>query len=148
MATCLCGERIPVSLTQGRPKKYCSNACRQRAFRNSLPADERRRRSQKYSKPQPPHVLWERGYRDRAIAFGYEPHIESFTREELIAYWGNGERCIYCDGPFEHTDHKIPVAWNGPHTIENVVPSCGPCNGASGGRSIANGRIAMLEYTS
>lgn len=33
MAACICGVDIPVSEKSGRPRKYCSNACRHRAYR-------------------------------------------------------------------------------------------------------------------
>lgn len=38
-------------------------------------------------------------------------------------------RCAYCgtDGVLEQ-DHVIPVSKGGPHTAENVVPACPPCN--------------------
>ena len=75
-----------------------------------------------------PHMYWEGGYRRRARMFGFEPVVESFTRSEMVAYWGNGERCIYCDGPFQEIDHLIPVGLGGHHVISNVAPSCVPCN--------------------
>ena len=75
-----------------------------------------------------PHVNWEGHYRRRARALGFAPVVRSFTRDEMIAYWGNGKRCIYCDGPFEEIEHLIPVGMGGHHVIENVAPSCGPCN--------------------
>lgn len=78
-----------------------------------------------------PHIQWESGYRTRARRYGLAPVIESFTREEMIAYWNNGERCIYCDGPFQEIDHLIPVGLGGHHVISNVAPSCTPCNRAN-----------------
>ena len=77
-----------------------------------------------------PHVNWESDYRLRCEGYGLEPTVVSFTREELVAYWGNGERCLYCDGPFEQIDHHVPVAAGGAHAIENVIPCCAPCNRA------------------
>lgn len=75
-----------------------------------------------------PHKRWERSYRARARQYDLPVVIESFTRDEMIAYWGNGERCIYCDGPFQQTDHLIPVSAGGPHVVSNVAPSCRACN--------------------
>lgn len=75
-----------------------------------------------------PHINRETGYVYRARKFGFEPVVESFTVAEMIAHWGNGERCIYCDGPFEEMDHVIPVGLGGHHVISNVAPSCAPCN--------------------
>lgn len=75
-----------------------------------------------------PHMYREGAYRYRARKFGLEPVVESFTLDEMVAYWGNGERCIYCDGPFQEMDHLIPVGLGGHHVISNVAPSCVPCN--------------------
>ena len=75
-----------------------------------------------------PHINRETGYVYRARKFGFEPVVESFTVAEMVAYWGNGERCIYCDGPFQEMDHLIPVGLGGHHVISNVAPSCAPCN--------------------
>ena len=75
-----------------------------------------------------PHINRETGYVYRARKFGFEPVVESFTVAEMVAYWGNGERCIYCDGPFQEMDHLIPVGLGGHHVISNVAPSCAPCD--------------------
>ena len=75
-------------------------------------------------------ALWYRKvqkYRTRAERYGFEPVIESFTRADVLARWGDG--CHYCEtGAFEHLDHYVPVIEGGTHTLENVRPSCGACN--------------------
>lgn len=75
-----------------------------------------------------PHAQWESRYRARAHQLGVIPVIVSFTRAEMIAYWGNGDRCIYCDGPFEELEHLTPVGLGGHHVVQNVAPCCAPCN--------------------
>lgn len=77
------------------------------------------------------HVAWEHEYRARARKFGFEPVVESFTRADVIAYWRNGERCIYCDSPATDLDHLAPVALGGHHTLANCALSCGACNNAN-----------------
>ena len=79
-----------------------------------------------------PHGDWESDYRKRSRAAGCIPVVRSFTREELVSYWGNGERCLYCDGPFEQIDHLYPVSLGGVHAVETVVPCCADCNQAGG----------------
>lgn len=79
-----------------------------------------------------PHEGWESDYRKRSRAAGCIPVVRSFTREELVAHWGNGERCLYCDGPFEEVDHLYPVSLGGVHAVETVVPCCSICNQAGG----------------
>ena len=39
-----------------------------------------------------------------------------------------GDKCFYCNGKFEHVDHYIPLSKGGPHSLENVRPSCKNCN--------------------
>ena len=78
-----------------------------------------------------PHTSWESGYRRRAKKFGFEPVIESFAKDDLIAKYGN--ECWHCGGPFEELDHfPLAVVHGGPHTIENCKPSCLTCNRAGG----------------
>lgn len=74
-----------------------------------------------------PHVAWEVTYRRRARKHGFEPIVESFTKEQLIDRWGSG--CWHCGGDFEELDHyEVPVFKGGPHTLESCRPSCILCN--------------------
>lgn len=76
-----------------------------------------------------PHIGWEGRYRTRSRLYGYAPVVESFTRAELIARYG--DQCHHCGGPFEELDHHpTPVALGGQHTLENCRPSCMDCNRA------------------
>jgi 5-methylcytosine-specific restriction endonuclease McrA len=40
----------------------------------------------------------------------------------------DGHRCQYCGAAAESIDHVVPRAKGGPHTWENVVAACRPCN--------------------
>ncbi len=40
----------------------------------------------------------------------------------------DGGRCQYCGAAAENIDHVIPRSRGGPHTWENVVAACRPCN--------------------
>lgn len=74
-----------------------------------------------------PHQNWVDGYRHRAKQYGHPVVIEPFTKDELIARWGDA--CWHCGGPFEQLDHfPVAVINGGSHTIENCRPSCTPCN--------------------
>ncbi|MCZ0727960.1 HNH endonuclease [Mycolicibacterium iranicum] len=74
-----------------------------------------------------PHVYWESRYRLRARRFGFDPVVESFTRADLVARYGDA--CFHCGGDFEELDHfPIPVSQGGPHALDNCRPSCTPCN--------------------
>lgn len=73
------------------------------------------------------HVEWESYYRQRALDYGHQPIVKSFTKEELITKYGDA--CYHCAGPFQELDHHpVPVAHGGPHTLENAKPSCVTCN--------------------
>jgi 5-methylcytosine-specific restriction endonuclease McrA len=39
-----------------------------------------------------------------------------------------GNVCVYCGGPAEEADHFKPLSNGGTNYLENLVPSCGPCN--------------------
>lgn len=74
-----------------------------------------------------PERFWAARHRQRARQYGLDLVTHLVTRQQLIAQWG--DCCVYCGGDFEVTDHVIPVAAGGHHTIENVVPCCCICNG-------------------
>lgn len=74
-----------------------------------------------------PHVAWASRYRDRARRVGVDPVVERFTKAEVIDRYGDS--CHYCEtGGFEQIDHYVPVSKGGPHTLDNVRPSCAGCN--------------------
>ena len=83
-------------------------------------------------------AVWLGVYRHRAKGYGFEPVVEDFTKTDVIELYG--DQCWHCkDAPFEELDHHpTPVAAEGPHTIENVKPSCARCNraGISAARAI------------
>ena len=47
-------------------------------------------------------------------------------------------QCQYCGRPAENVDHVIPRSRGGPHTWENVVAACRPCNARKENRSPAD----------
>lgn len=87
---------------------------------------KRKARNREYRSANP-HTAWESNYRMRARKFGVEPVIESFTRADLVAAYGDA--CAHCGGPFEHLDHyPVAVALGGAHSLDNCRPSCAACN--------------------
>jgi len=50
----------------------------------------------------------------------------SLNRRAVFARDGN--RCQYCGAMAENLDHVIPRSKGGPHSWENVVAACRPCN--------------------
>lgn len=107
---------------------------KQRAY-HAENQEAERRRVHAYGKTNP-HKSWERHYRQRVRRFGFEPVVESFTRDELIARYG--DQCWHCGGNFDELDHHpVPVSRGGPHRIDNCRPSCGPCNHDSWNQAVA-----------
>ena len=59
--------------------------------------------------------------------------ISTLTNTEWKTILQASEHCLYCRRPFgpnlkPSMDHKIPLAFGGGHTKENVVAACRPCN--------------------
>lgn len=54
----------------------------------------------------------------------------------ILEYFGH--RCAYCLQPASRLtiDHIRPIAKGGPHTADNVVPACQPCNSSKGTKSL------------
>lgn len=51
---------------------------------------------------------------------------DKFSMNDIITVYGNN--CVYCGGKFEHIDHYVPLSKGGPHSLNNVRPSCESCN--------------------
>ena len=73
-----------------------------------------------------PHLGWEAHYLSRVRRLSLPQVLESFTKPDVIERYGDS--CFYCGGDFEHLDHYVPVSKGGPHTLDNVRPSCTSCN--------------------
>lgn len=54
------------------------------------------------------------------------PRRNAITRRGVFARDGN--RCQYCGAKAESIDHIRPRSKGGPHTWDNVVAACRPCN--------------------
>lgn len=56
------------------------------------------------------------------------------SREHVIVLCSSDQVCVHCGkfmpGGAEHVDHLVPLCAGGLHVVENLGPSCGPCNAA------------------
>ena len=112
---------------------YAANRERLREKRREYVATnrERIRESNAAYEAANPHIRWAKRYRRRAKEFGFPAVVEAFTRDFVVARYG--EACFNCGGAFEELDHfPVPVVSGGPHTLDNVKPSCQPCNAKQG----------------
>ncbi len=50
----------------------------------------------------------------------------AMSRKAVMAR--DNHQCQYCNAPADSLDHIIPKSKGGPHTWENVVAACRPCN--------------------
>ncbi len=58
----------------------------------------------------------------------------------------DGHSCQYCGSRKDLTlDHVIPRSQGGPHTWENVVTACAPCNGRKGARTPEMAKMPLKQ---
>lgn len=122
-------ERERVS--QWRAKNPGRDSERRRAYRAAHIEQELERVAHwKAENPQRVRETgWANSYRQRVRTLGSDPMVIPFTYEDVIDVYGDA--CYHCGGPFEHLDHwPVAVVEGGEHRLENVVPSCAPCNSA------------------
>ena len=65
-------------------------------------------------------------YNNRRLARKKTAIVDIFTTQDIIDKYG--DKCFYCGGLFTHIDHYMPLSKGGSHTLDNVRPSCEPCN--------------------
>lgn len=56
------------------------------------------------------------------------PYQARVTLNRRAVFARDDNRCQYCGAQAENLDHVIPRSKGGPHTWENVVAACRPCN--------------------
>ncbi len=82
------------------------------------------------------HPEMQKNYNARTRGLSYRPTMllpqEEIT--QLLDYYGR--QCAYCGGEFQELDHLQPLVRGGAHQIENLAPSCRPCNRSKGARPI------------
>jgi 5-methylcytosine-specific restriction endonuclease McrA len=54
--------------------------------------------------------------------------VKFSNKDYLLRMEVFGNKCYYCDGPFEHLDHAIALSKGGYHCLANFRPSCESCN--------------------
>lgn len=133
----ICSECERSRLRASRAEKGEQVRERERAYRAAR-SDEYAQRHREWREQNPeygkeyreknPEQAWLDLYRRRCRGYGLTPAIEPFTKQDVIDWWGNGWRCIYCDRPATGVDHLTPVGLGGMHGTSNVAPCCRDCN--------------------
>lgn len=85
--------------------------------------DNIKARTAQYKKDYPEQYQM---YNNRRIARKKTVIVEIFDNQDIKNKYG--DKCFYCGGLFTHIDHYMPLSRGGPHTLENVRPSCETCN--------------------
>ena len=85
-----------------------------------LHATERVFRAERVSVPEPSVV--------RLVRYVKVPYNYRVAVNRRTVFARDGGRCQYCGATAENLDHVIPRSKGGPHTWENVVAACRPCN--------------------
>ncbi len=67
------------------------------------------------------------------------------TRKEI--FLRDGWRCVYCGRETRDLtlDHVMPRHRGGPHTWDNLVSACKPCNHRKAGRTPSEARMTLLR---
>ena len=56
------------------------------------------------------------------------PYQARIALNRRAVFARDGHRCQYCGAAAENLDHVIPRSRGGPHSWDNVVAACRPCN--------------------
>ncbi len=81
---------------------------------------ERVFRAERVSVPEPSVV--------RLVRYVSVPYDYRVAVNRRTVFARDGGACQYCGASAENLDHVIPRSKGGPHTWENVVAACRPCN--------------------
>ena len=73
----------------------------------------------------------------RLVHFVRVPYRNRVPLSRRAVFARDGHRCQYCNRAAENIDHVVPRSRGGPHTWENVVASCRPCNARKEDRLLA-----------
>lgn len=111
-----------------RPKKRAwdaANEGKRRAYRKRTQPDTNRRvREWVRKNPERHRAIVQKRYA-ALKGSSADGSVDLYWNTIVSAYRG---LCAYCERPFEHMDHVVPLARGGTHTAKNVVPACAGCN--------------------
>lgn len=137
-----CGKEIPFE--RRIDATHCSRACieRRRSARGERLAyyaeirELKNERQRRYRAANPART---REYRLKR-RMNLVGSLSEKDWESVLRQWRHC--CAYCqaDGPLT-MDHVIPLSRGGRHTVGNVVPACGTCNGSKFNKLLSEWRV-------
>ena len=71
------------------------------------------------------------------------PYVARVALNRRAVFARDGHSCQYCGAAAENIDHVIPRSRGGPHTWENVVAACRPCNSRKQDRMLHETSLAL-----
>jgi hypothetical protein len=145
-----CGRPCPQRTGNGRPARWCSDACRPndkrtpcidcgarswgercRACANQACVNAWQGRTR--SDDDPIRQYYER---DRSA-----PGLTRTERARLLQRWKQqGRRCAYCPSLATTVDHVVPLVRGGTNYEGNLAPACRPCNSSKASLMLAEWR--------
>lgn len=141
-----CGTPVPIE--RRSDATHCSRACieKRRSAQGERLAyyaeikDLKNERQRQYRQKNPART---RGYKEKRRRNSVGVVTEKDWASVLRQYRGC---CAYCgvDGVMT-MDHVIPLSRGGRHTVGNVVPACGPCNGSKFNKFLAEWQVFRLR---
>lgn len=86
-------------------------------------------------------------YKAKRRALERKATIVKFSHKDyLLRMEVFGNKCYYCDGPFEHLDHAIALSKGGYHCLANFRPSCESCNLSKSSKSYKEWIKSLLKF--
>ncbi len=81
----------------------------------------------------------------RLIHFVKVPFRTKVPLNRRAVFARDANRCQYCHAPAENIDHVVPRSKGGPHSWDNVVAACRPCNAKKGDSLLENTSMVLRK---
>lgn len=139
ICACGCGQEFEHG---SQPRKYYSDACKQRAYRYKVKKAARCNEYVTSYSPSYQDIPFVEPEKDReakrvqshikrAVNMGVPANLTVDEWIETLHYFKG--KCAYClHAPYEVVEHYIPLALGGGTTATNCVPACASCNSRKG----------------
>ena len=125
-----------------KPYKCIRSQCRSceaeysREYRDRMPPEKKAEsiaKLKKWQEENPERVVLQRKKHNKIGWHKREARKKNLICDLTDRQWQETLRncdykCVYCGALWEHQDHFVPLSNGGGYTVNNMVPSCSPCN--------------------